>query len=131
MFMETIHPRFSEANVAGHIGFIVLPVWFEKASEKVYRIFVPDLKFDKCGPVVVRFGMECLREINHTQEVTIKTEVQQIGNSSFSLIQHLEQDKEISAIARTTLVYFDYKHKKALSIHETLRAALEEHLEGQ
>ncbi len=130
MFIETIYPRLSETNVAGHIGCVVLPVWFDKASEKVYQIIVPDLNFDTGGPVVVGFSMECLREINHIQEVIIKTEIQQIGNSSISLIQHLEQDKEISAIARTTLVYFDYKHKKTLPIHETLRTALEEHLEG-
>jgi len=131
MFIETIHPRFSEVNVAGHIGFTVLPAWFEKAAENVYKMFMPELKLDRSGPVVVRFEMECLREINHTQEVKIKTEVQKIGGSSFSLIQHLEQGNEISAISRITLVYFDYEQRRALPIHDSLRTALEEHLEGQ
>ena len=131
MFVETIHPRFSEVNAAGHIGFTVLPAWFEKAAEKIYKIFMPKLKPDESGPIVAKFEMECLREINHIQDVIIETEVQQIGNSSFSLIQHLKQNGEISAIAKITLVYFDYKHKKTLLIHDELRAALEEHLKTQ
>lgn len=130
MFIETIHPRFSEVNVAGHIGFTVLPVWFETAAEKVYKIFWPELKPDKSGPIVVKFEMECLKEINHIQDVIIETEVQQIGNSSLSLIQHLKQNGEISAIAKITLVYLDYKHKKALLIRDELRAALEKHLKA-
>ena len=130
MSIETIHPRFSEANVAGHIGFTVLPAWFEKAAEKVYKIFMPELKPDKTVPVIVKFEMECFREINHIQEVTIETGVQQIGNSSFSLIQHLKQNGEISVVAKTIFVYFDYKHKKTLSIHDGLRAALEKHLKA-
>ena len=130
MFIETIHPRFSEANIGGHIGFIILPAWFEKAAEEVYKIFMPELKPGKSGPIVVKFEMECLKEINHIQDVTIETEVQQIGDSSFSLIQHLKQNGKISAIARITLVYLDYKHKKALLIRDELRAALEEHLKA-
>ena len=129
MFIETIHPRFSEVNVAGHIGFTVLPAWFEKAAEKVYKIFMPELKPGKSGPIVVKFEMECLKEINYIQDVIIETEVQHIGNSSLSLIQHLKQNGEISAIAKITLAYIDYKHKKALLIRGELRAALEEHLE--
>lgn len=31
MLIETIHPRFSEINAVGHIGFTVLRVWFEKS----------------------------------------------------------------------------------------------------
>ena len=131
MSIETIHPRFSEANVAGHIGFTVLPAWFEKAAEKVYKIFMPELKPDESVPVMVKFEMECLKEINHIQDVIIETEVQQIGNSSFSLIQHLKQNRTISAIAKTTFVYFNYKHKKALLISDELRAALEKHIKVQ
>ncbi len=127
MFTEKIQPRFSETNAAGHIGFVALPVWFEKGIESVYRLFVPDLAPDQWTLIVVKFELECMAEIHHTDEVIIKTLVQRIGNSSFSLVQTLEQATNISARAETTLVYFDYQEKKAMPIPESLKKQLAVH----
>ncbi|MCB1763182.1 MAG: acyl-CoA thioesterase [Gammaproteobacteria bacterium] len=128
MFRETIQPRFSETNAVGHVGFTVLPAWFEKAMESVYRLFVPDLASERWNLIVVKFEMECLAEIGHRQEVTIETQVEKIGGSSFRLGQALIQNGKIAARAETTLVYFDYREKKALPLDDRLRAALQQHI---
>jgi acyl-CoA thioester hydrolase len=131
MFKETIQPRFSETNAVGHIGFTVLPVWFEKAIESIYRIFVPDLAPDQWTLIVVKFEMECLEEIDHLHEVTIETVVKGIGGSSFRLSQLLAQKGKTAARAETTLVYFDYKEKKAMPLDNGLRMILERHLSAE
>ncbi|MBF0289322.1 MAG: acyl-CoA thioesterase [SAR324 cluster bacterium] len=128
MFIEKIQPRFSETNAAGHIGFVALPAWFEKGIESVYRMFVPNLAPQEWTLIVVKFELECLVEIHHTEEVTIETMVKSIGNSSFSLVQTLNQAGNLSARAGTTLVYFDYQEKKALPIPDDLRKKLVLHL---
>jgi acyl-CoA thioester hydrolase len=128
MFKETIQPRFSETNAVGHIGFTVLPVWFEKAAESIYRIFVPDLAPDQWSLIVAKFEMECMEEIDHLYEVRIETVVKGIGGSSFRLVQSLVQRGKTAACAEMTLVYFDYKEKKAMPLDNGLRIALEQHL---
>ena len=131
MFLETIHPRFSETNAVGHIGFTVLPAWFEKALDGVYRLFMPQLAPQQWKLIVVKFDMACLAEINHVDPVRIETKVRKVGNSSFSLTQHLRQDGKLAATAETTLVHFDYAARKARPIADSVRARLVEHLENE
>ena len=128
MFVETIQPRFSETNAAGHIGFTALPVWFEKALDSVYRLFTPQLEPKDWRLIVVKFEMECLAEVNHVDNVVIETTVAKVGNSSFVLSQTLEQAGTLAARAQTTLVHFDYAAKKAETIDDPIRATLEAHL---
>ena len=130
MFVEKIHPRFSETNAAGHVGFTALPVWFEKALDSVYRLFMPSLEPAAWNLIVVKFELQCLAEIDHINDVTIETVVRRLGNSSFSLSQSLEQAEQIKARAETTLVHFDYAAKKALPLGEPVRAMLEQHLQS-
>ena len=128
MFVEKIQPRLSETNLAGHIGYVVLPAWFEQANEKIYRLFIPELGKKKWSLIVVKFELECLAEIFHDNKVTIETRVQKIGNSSFSLSQTLRKDGETAAKARTKMVYFDYQKKKSQVIPKALRQLLVEHI---
>ncbi len=131
MFTETIQPRFSETNAAGHIGFTVLPAWFEKGLESVYRILIPELDPERWAVIVARFDMEFLAEISHLHDVTIETTVQQIGRSSCVVVQTLKQDGRLAARARATLVHFDYVAKKSRPIEGEARAALEAHVQAR
>ncbi len=128
MFVEKIQPRLSETNLAGHIGYVVLPAWFEQANEKIYRLFIPELGKKKWSLIVVKFELECLAEIFHDNKVTIETRVQKIGNSSFTISQALRKDGKTAARARTKMVYFDYQKKKSQVIPKALRQLLVEHI---
>lgn len=128
MLSDTIHPRFSETNAAGHIGFTVLPAWFEKALEGIYRVFMPHLDPKQWTLIVVKFEMECLAEINHREEVTINTSIGRIGNSSLNVVQELHQGGQRKALARTVLVCFDYALHQSQYIEDSVREALATHL---
>lgn len=131
MFVDTIHPRFSETNAAGHIGFTVLPAWFEKALEGIYRLFMPSLDPKQWTLIVVRFEMECLAEINHFEDVSITTEIRRIGNSSLTTLQTLNQGGRTKARADTVLVCFDYAAHRSQSIGPGVRDALGGHLTAE
>jgi len=128
MFTDTIHPRFSETNAAGHIGFTALPAWFEKALEDIYRLFIPHLDPEQWTLIVVKFEMECLAEINHRDEVIINTSIDRIGNSSLHVLQELHQGGQKKVLARTVLVHFDYSLHKSQTIDDSTRATLARHL---
>jgi acyl-CoA thioester hydrolase len=128
MFIEPIHPRFSETNAAGHIGAVVFPVWFDKGLDGIYRIFTPDLAPKDWALIIVKFEMECLAEVDHVHPARIETAVQRIGRSSFTVVQSLLQNGTLAVRASTTLVHFDYANKKPRPIEGAARSALEEHL---
>lgn len=128
MFVETIQPRLSETNLAGHIGYVVLPVWFEQANESIYRLFTPEIGKEKWSLIMVKFEMECLAEIFHNNKVTIETKVQKIGNASFTISQTLRQNGKKVAKAKTKMVYFDYQQKKSRVIPKALRQLLVAHI---
>lgn len=128
MFTEEIQPRFSEMNPAGHIGFTVLPAWFEKAAEEVYRIFMPELEPQAWSIIVAKFEMECLAEIYHNKEVVIQTSILRIGNTSFALSQSLLQAEKLAAKAEIIMVHFDYRAGKPCLLTNEQREALSLHL---
>lgn len=127
MFTEIIKPRISETNAAGHIGFTVLPVWFEAAAEEVYRIFMSDLNPEVWSIIVAKLEMDCLKQIYPSKEVEIQTSILKIGETSFTLSQSLLQEGQLAAKAEITMVHFDYnigkpsrirnEHRKILSLH--------------
>lgn len=127
MFTEIIWPRFSEMNPAAHIGFTVLPTWFEKAAEEVYRIFMPELDPKVWSLIVAKFELECIAEIHHGKEVVIQTSIDRIGTASFVLSQRLFQREQLAAKAETTMVHFDYKTSKSVPVTDAQRKALSLH----
>lgn len=128
MFEEVIRPRFSETNAAGHIGFTVLPAWYEQALEGIYRIFSPQLDPKLWELILVKFEMECVAEINHREEVSIRTRVKKIGNASLTVVQELHQGGSRKATAESVLVNFDYAAHASRPIDAPIRRALEAHL---
>ncbi|MCP3870321.1 MAG: acyl-CoA thioesterase [Gammaproteobacteria bacterium] len=99
--------------------------------ESIYRLFIPDLAPERWNLIVVKFEMECLEEIDHLHEVTVETAVKRIGGSSFRLKRSLSQKGKCAARAETTLVSFDYKEKKSLTLDGGMRKALEQHLSAE
>ncbi len=128
MFIEQSHPRFSETNAAGHIGFTVLPAWFEQALEGIYRIFMPRLDPKQWTLIVVKFELQCIAEISHIENVQITTRVARIGKSSLTAVQYLKQGGISKASAETVLVCFDYAAHEARRIDDAARQALALHL---
>lgn len=128
MYTEMISPRFCETDALGHINNTVLPVWFEKAREPIFRFFTPDLDVNSWCLIVAKIDVEFKAQIHYGSEVCLKTSLQKIGNSSISVQHEAWQNEVLCAKGIAILVNFDYQLQQAVSIPESIRQQLEEHL---
>jgi acyl-CoA thioester hydrolase len=128
MFTEIIQPRFSETDALGHINNTVIPNWFEKAREPLFRFFTPDLDPKKWQLIIARIEVDFKAEIFYTADVTIKTWLDKVGNSSMSIMQQVWQNDQLCAEGRAAMIHFDWQEKKPRAIPDTIRNNLMEHL---
>jgi acyl-CoA thioester hydrolase len=128
MFTEVIQPRFSETDALGHINNTVVPNWFEKAREPLFRMFTPDLDPKKWQLIIARIEVDFKAEIFFPADVTIKTWLERIGQSSMSIVQQVWQENKLCAEGRSAMIHFDWQEKKARPIPEVIRQQLVEHL---
>lgn len=91
MFIEKVMPRFSETDALGHINNTVLPVWFEAARVPIFKFFTPDLNPHDWKLIIAKIEVSFVGELFYGHEITIKTSVEHIGNSSFVLKQEVFQ----------------------------------------
>lgn len=124
---ETHTPGFYETDALGHINNTVVPMWFEKARTPLFKIFTPDLDPKKWELILAKIEVEYVREIDYRIPVIIRTGIQHIGNSSFSIRQELSQNDALAARGRTVLVRFDHEQKKSQALTSESRSELEKY----
>ncbi len=129
MLQTSIRPRFCDTDALGHINNTVIPVWFLEAREPVLGWFAPGGDLDAGSIAVVRVEVDYLGETRFGEDVTVHTRVENVGNSSFVLLQDLDQAGEITARGRTTLVHFDADSRGSKPVPDEIRSKLEEHRE--
>lgn len=128
MFAVTISPRVYETDAFGHINNTVVPGWFEKGREPLFRLFTPDLDLRKLPLIIARIEVDFLAELHFGSDVEIRGWVKKIGNTSFHVLQEAWQNGVCGARGVCVQVHFDYAGKRAVPIKEALRIALEQHL---
>lgn len=119
-----ISPRFTETDGLGHINNTVIPVWCEAARKPIFEIFNPELDLQHWNLIVAGFTVAFIAPTYYGKDVTVKTYVSRIGNSSFELTQTCWQAGHKTAEVKTTLVHYDYKVEKSCPIAEDIRAVL-------
>ncbi len=128
MFKLIITPRFTDTDALGHINNTVLPVWFEQARDPLFRFFTPDLDPGKWELMIAKIEVEFLGELLYGKDVEIKTGLLNVGNSSMLISQEARQDGEARAKGKTVMVHYDFKSKRPVTIPESIRQELNEHL---
>jgi len=123
-FSVTIQPRFCETDALGHINNTVIPVWFEAGREPIFKIFNPQQDLSKWNLIVAGFTIGFNAPTYYNNDVTVKTWVSRIGNSSFELTQSCWQNGKETAQAQTTMVHYDYATEKSVALSEQVRQQL-------
>lgn len=130
MFHYTLQPRFSETDGLGHINNSALPVWLEEARFEIFRIFNPSLSMKTWNLILRKYEVDFIAQIWREHPVEVLTSIEQIGNSSLTVIQRVRQGGRDVAVGRTVLVHFDYEAARPAPIPPEIRELLLPHLEG-
>ncbi len=130
MFIETVTPRFGDSDGLRHINNIALVEWFEVGRNPIFRMFTPDLdlSYEKWKLILVRTEFDYLGQMFYGRDVEIRNYITRIGNSSFTIGHEAWQDGELKARGKAVLVHFDFIEQKAITIPDSIRAQLNEHL---
>lgn len=125
MLTDTFAVRFYETDALKHVSNTVLVGWFEASRFPIFKMFTPELDLDNWPLILANYNVDFLQQIYMTSEVTVKTGISRIGNSSFVVYQELWQDNSLKAKGTTTLVHFDYQTERSAKIPADIKTQLE------
>ncbi len=130
MFKTTVAPRFGDIDALGHVNNTVLPVWFEIGRNSIFRLFSPDLDLSPeiWHLILVRIEFDFLSQMYFRSDVEIRTFIEKIGNSSFTVGHEAWQEGELKVRGKAVLVYYDFKLQKSLPLPDRVREMLKEHM---
>jgi acyl-CoA thioester hydrolase len=128
MFSESIKPGFSDTDALGHINNTKLPIWFENAREPFFKMFVPDLDYNKWCLIVAHINVDFQRELFMQQPIEIRSYIKKIGNSSFVVGHEAWQQHQLAASGEAVMIHYDFEQKQSKPIPDSIRAELTEHL---
>lgn len=131
MLSETFRVRFYETDALQHVSNTAIVRWFETCREPIFKMFNPSLDLDNWNLIVASYKVDLLQQI-FLGDITIKTGLSRVGNSSFVVYQEVWQNDEKCASGETVMVHFDYENKKSEPIPGSVREQLEQLLvEGE
>ena len=114
----------SETDGVGHINNVFVPIWFEAGRREIFRIFSPNLDFVNWKLALVKVTVEYLDQLYLAEEVEIRTGIQKIGNSSFTIKEQIHQTNRLCAKGEANYVNYNFKEKKSESISNEIRDKL-------
>ena len=125
MIFTKIVPRVSETDGVGHINNVFVPIWFEAGRREIFRIFSPKLDFINWKLALVKVTVEYVDQLYLAEDVDIKTGIEKIGTSSFTIREEIHQTNRICAMGQAIYVNYNFRDKKSEPISNEIRNRLE------
>ena len=125
MIFTNIVPRVSETDGVGHINNVFVPIWFEAGRREIFRIFSPNLDFVNWKLALVKVTIEYLDQLYLAENVEIRTGIEKIGNSSFTIKEEIHQTDRLCAKGEATYVNYNFNEKKSETISNEIRDKLQ------
>ena len=124
MIFTTIIPRVSETDGVGHINNVFVPIWFEAGRREIFRIFSPKLDFINWKLALVKVTVEYIDQLYLAEDVDVRTGVEKIGTSSFTIKEEIHQTKRVCATGQAIYVNYNFRDKKSEPISNEIRNRL-------
>ncbi|MCS1352332.1 thioesterase family protein [Mechercharimyces sp. CAU 1602] len=126
MLTTEIQVRFNECDGLGHVNNAVYYTYMETARMELFSKLDPQMDVKEWRLIVASTSCEYKAQARFSQWLTISTQVERIGNSSFTVIHHIrDRDSgELIAIGKAVLIHFDYKEQRSTPLGERERAIL-------
>lgn len=130
MFKSIIYVSSRDTDSLGHVNNTSLPLWFETSRNPVYKIFNPTMELtpNVWNLIMVHTEFDYLDQIYYGFEVEIRTYIEKIGNTSFTVYQEAWQKGKLRGTGRAILVDFDFNKQEKVEIPEGIKKELQKHL---
>ncbi len=125
MIFTNIVPRVSETDGVGHINNVFVPIWFEAGRREIFRIFSPNLDFVNWKLALVKVTVEYADQMYLAENVEIRTGIEKIGNSSFTIKEEIHQTDRLCAKGEAIYVNYNFNEKKSETISNEIRDKLQ------
>ena len=125
MIFTNIVPRVSETDGVGHINNVFVPIWFEAGRREIFRIFSPNLDFVNWKLALVKVTIEYVDQLYLAENVEIRTGIEKIGISSFTLKEEIHQTDRLCAKGEAIYVNYNFNEKKSETISNEIRDKLQ------
>ena len=125
MIFTKIVPRVSETDGVGHINNVFVPIWFEAGRREIFRIFSPKLDFINWKLALVKVTVEYVDQLYLAEDVDVRTGIEKIGISSFTIKEEIHQTNRICAKGQAIYVNYNFRDKKSEPISNEIRNRLE------
>ena len=125
MIFTKIVPRVSETDGVGHINNVFVPIWFEAGRREIFRIFSPRLDFIDWKLALVKVTVEYVDQLYLAEDVDVKTGIEKIGTSSFTIKEEIHQTDRICAKGQAIYVNYNFRDKESEPISNEIRNRLE------
>jgi len=125
LIFTNIVPRVSETDGVGHINNVFVPIWFEAGRREIFQIFSPKLDFINWKLALVKVTVEYVDQLYLAEEVEIRTGIEKIGNSSFTIKEEIHQTNRLCAKGEAIYVNYNFKEKRSEAISDKIRDKLQ------
>lgn len=130
MFKSIIEVSSRDTDSLGHVNNTSLPLWFETSRNSIYKIFNPNMELNPktWNLIMVHTEFDYLDQIFYGIDVEVRTYIEKIGNTSFTVFQEAWQNGILRGTGRAILVYFNFNTQEKVQIPNDIRKELEKHL---
>ena len=125
MIFTNIVPRVSETDGVGHINNVFVPIWFEAGRREIFRIFSPNLDFVNWKLALVKVTVEYVDQLYLADNVEIRTGIEKIGTSSFTIKEEIYQTDRLCARGEAIYVNYNFREQKSEAISYEVREKLQ------
>nr|WP_281251867.1 thioesterase family protein [Virgibacillus ndiopensis] len=125
-----IKVRVSETDMLGHINNASYFTYMEVARLDFLQKLGIDVSNSEFTIMLVSAKCDFIRQGYFGQILDIKTTVQKIGRTSFTLGSEMSDKKSGNMIAKgeVTIVYFDILNQKPAQLPEAFKVTLQDHM---
>ncbi|MFC4076297.1 acyl-CoA thioesterase [Salinithrix halophila] len=123
----TLQVRFNECDGLGHVNNAVYYTYMETARIELFQLLDPDMNLNDWKLIVASTSCEYKSQASFAQWLTITTEIERIGNSSFTVLHRIldQQTEELIGLGRAVLVHYDYRKQKSSPLSKEMVKTLQ------
>ena len=134
-FHHPVEVRYADLDPQGHVNNARFLTFFEQARVSYLihlGLFSKDQSFLDVGIIIADAKITFLEPVYFGQEVCVNVRVSRIGNKSMTMEYQMQDSADGKELANgsTTLVAFDYRGHKTVSVPEKWRKKIHEFERG-